>query len=82
MVGHDTAATLRGLGLSPLLTAANPAGLVRRLPVSALRKQRVALQLDVTDTTAGGRDGHPVTTFLRSIRARTYAVSVGTPKAA
>jgi len=81
-LGTDTAATLRGLGLSPRLVAADPAGLVRRLPAADLRKQRVALQLDAADASADRRDGHPVTAFLRSVRARTYAVSVGTPQSA
>lgn len=81
-VGADTAATLRGLGLRPRLVAADAAGLVQRLPAAELRKQRVALQLDAADATAARRGGHPVTAFLRSVLARTYAISVGTPKSA
>ena len=81
-LGAETAATLRGLGLRPRQVAADPAGLVRRLPAGALRRQRVALQLDAADASASPSDRHPITAFLRSVQARTYAVSVGTPKAA
>jgi len=80
-LGDDTAAVLRGLGLPPRLVAANTAALVRRLPATELRMQRVALQLDAADADTRRRDSHPVTTFLRSVRARTYTINVGTPKA-
>jgi len=67
--------------LRPRLIASTPRALVQRLPAAELRKQRVALQLDVTDTPANHQDRHPVSAFLRSIRARTYTISVGKPKA-
>lgn len=80
--GHDTAAALQALGLRPRLVTADLRGLVHALPAADLRKQRVALQLDAAHTAAERRDGHPITRLLRTLKARTYAVSVGTPKTA
>ncbi len=80
--GHDTAAALQALGLRPSLIAADFRALARTLPAADLRKQRVALQLDAAHKATERRDGHPITRLLRTVQARTYAVSVGTPKTA
>ncbi len=79
--GVETAAALRGLGLRPRLVSVDSRGLIKRLPTTELRKQRVALQLDAAHAKAERRDGHPITLFLRSTQARIYTVRVGIPDA-
>ena len=82
VLGRDTADALRTLGLKPKVVSHDPDALVRLLPARYFHRRRVALQLDAAHRDRATSDRHPLARFLRSARAKTYSIKVGTPKAA